>query len=284
MVYFFNNTFADSLSLPVNNLGLLRGYSAFEYLRTYDKSPFCLKAHIARFLYSMEKMGLESPYSFEELENITLKLASLEIGDCGIKWYASAGFSSDGLRHQKIPEVFAFTQALTPIQNNLYIHGILTETVLEKRPLPEAKTTAYFSACQKLSSSPHLHEIIYLNGQGELLEAATSNLFLVKDNTIYTASSEVLHGITREVVLWLAEGHYPVIFKKINYQELSLFDEAFVTATNKEILPIRQIDSIKFKIGPVSKNLQERFTALIKTNPNSDYIPPIYKKDVLLKI
>jgi branched-chain amino acid aminotransferase len=283
MVYFYNNCFTPSLSLDVNNLGLLRGYSAFEYLRTYHKKPFCLKAHLYRFMYSMERMNIKCPYTLQQLEDITYKLISYENKDCGIKWYATGGLSTDGLHYQQAPEVFAFTLPMTPISPTYYHEGIHAETREEKRPLPEAKTTAYFGACEALSANPHLQEILYINAHKEFLEGATSNLFLVKDNTLYTAPTEVLHGITREVVLELAKNRFKVVFKKINYQDLDSFDEAFLTATNKEILPIRRIDNIEFVIGPVSQTLMRAFKELISNNSNIDYIPELYQKDVLLK-
>jgi len=283
MVYFYKNRFSSSLELDVDMLGLLRGYCAFEYIRTYDKKPFCLKGHLARFLFSIQKMNMSSPYSLQELEEITLKLIENEPSECGIKWYASASKSPDGLRHTGLCEIFAFTLPMTEQPKDYYTQGIKTRSAIEKRPLPEAKTTAYFTACQLLSENRDIQEIIYKDAHGFLLEAATSNLFCVKNGKIYTQDKAVLHGITREVVLHLCQDRYEIIFGDVHYSELESFDEVFITATNKEIMPVARLDELKFVVGPITKDLMNCFQAQKATISNFDLIPEPYQTAVLLK-
>lgn len=283
MVYYYKGKFQDSLSIDVNNLALLRGYSAFEYLRTYNRRPFCLKAHIARFLHSIQKMGLSISYSADELEKLTWDLVSKETGECGVKWYATGGISQDGLRHSQTADVFAFTLPMTTISSSLFETGIKTETFQVQRPLPEAKTTAYFQACQILSSRKDLHEIIYLSQENSLLEASTSNLFLVKGKTLYTAQKQVLHGITREVVLNLVKGQYDVIFEEVPYHQLGTFDEIFITATNKEILPVSKVDNFSFKVGPITQSISLLFKDHINKSDRYEHIPELYQNELLLK-
>lgn len=283
MPYYFKGNFTDSLLIDASNLALVRGYCAFEYLRTYNKIPFCLQAHLLRFLYSIKQMGLEIDYTLEELKDITYKLIEKENKECGIKWYATGGSSLDGLRHGKKAEVFAFSIPMGAPNLELYKTGIKTQTYHIQRPLPEAKTTAYFQACHILSNRPDLHEIIYLNEHHKLLEASTSNLFIVKNNTIYTADKDVLHGITRQVVLDLIKDKYTLVYEQIPYNMLSECTEAFITATNKEILPIAQIDNYYFKIGPITKSISELFTEITKHNQLQTFIPPLYQEELLLK-
>jgi branched-chain amino acid aminotransferase len=283
MAYYFKGNFTDNLSIDVGNLALLRGYCAFEYLRTYNKKPFCLKAHLKRFLFSIEQMGLNIDYSLEELEDITYNLIGKEAFDCGIKWYATGGMSLDGLRHGSKADVFAFSIPMTTPNAQFYKEGIKTETFKIQRPLPEAKTTAYFQACQILSKRLDLQEIIYLSDKNTLLEASTSNLFLIKNNTIYTAQKDVLHGITREVVIGLIKDKYKLVYEEVPYMHLGQFDEVFITATNKEVLPVTQIDSNYFKIGPVTQSIMDLFSNLTKSHQLDSFIPPLYQNELLLK-
>lgn len=283
MPYYFKGNFTDSLSIDVSNLALIRGYCAFEYLRTYNKIPFCLKAHLLRFLYSIKQMGLEIDYTLEELEAITYQLIEKENKECGIKWYATGGSSLDGLRHGKKGDVFAFSIPMVAPHNDLYKTGIKTQTYRIQRPLPEAKTTAYFQACHILSQKTDLHEIIYINEHNKLLEASTSNLFIIKGNTIYTADKDVLHGITRQVVLDLIKDKYPLIYEQMPYDSLSECSEAFITATNKEILPVAQIDNYYFNIGPVTASICQLFAQTTKYPQLQTFIPPLYQNELLLK-
>jgi branched-chain amino acid aminotransferase len=283
MVYYYKNTFSDSLKLDVNNLGLLRGFSAFEYLRTYNKKPFCLRAHIIRFLYSIKELGLSIPYTLEELEKITLELIEKENRECGIKWYATGGMTLDGLRHINQAEVFAFTTQMPPKDMKLFQQGATCISCFEKRPTPLAKTTAYLEATRFLSTNPLVHEIIYKDADGRLLEAATSNVFFIKDQTLYTADRDILHGITREVVIEIAKGHFDICFKKININDISLFDEAFLTASNKEVLPIASLDGHIFEKSEKTRKIASIFDSATHSDSFETFIPPNYQSAVLLK-
>lgn len=282
MPYFFENNFYDHLKIDVDDLGLLRGYCAFEYLRTYNNVPFCLKAHLFRFFHSMKTLGISPSLTFEEMEKITLQLIEKHGNDCGIKWYATGGRSLDGLHFNQHPKVFAFTIPIKETPAHLYKEGIITETLKEKRPLACCKTTAYLAPSVKLSMHPHLDEVIYVDSENRLLEAATSNLFFVKNNTLYTANSDILFGITREVVLQIAKNaDINVVFEKISIQDLHLYDEAFVTATNKQIMPIKQIDNISFKVGPVTHLLIKKFEEFKKNTPFLECIPSLYQENFM---
>lgn len=283
MTYYFKGNFTDTLAIDVTNLALVRGYCAFEYLRTYNKKPFCLTAHLKRFLFSIEQMGLEIDYTFDDLKDITLKLIETEPKECGIKWYATGGRSIDGLRHGSKADVFAFSLPMSVPPQDLYETGIKTQTFKIQRPLPESKTTAYFQACQILSKRLDLHEILYLNHENQFLEASTSNLFFIKENTIYTADKEILHGITREVVLNLIKDEYQIIFEKVPYSRLNEFSEIFITATNKEVLPVSQIDNLYFKPGPITHKIRQLFSEVTKNNQSDLFIPPLYQTELLLK-
>jgi branched-chain amino acid aminotransferase len=282
MPYFFDNEFCKQLKIDVDDLGLLRGYCAFEYLRTYNKVPFCLKAHLLRFFHSMKTLGIISKYSLEEMEQITLKLIEQHGGDCGVKWYATGGSSADGLHFNDSPKFFAFTIPIKDTPMHLYEEGIITETLKEKRPLASSKTTAYLAPSVKLSLKPHLGEVIYIDHENKLLEAATSNLFFVKENKLFTANEDILFGITREVVLELAKSlNIEVVFEKVSIQDLSMYDEAFVTATNKQIMPIKQIDSNFFKVGPTTKTLIKKFEEFKLNTPLLECIPLLYQDSLM---
>lgn len=201
-----------------------------------------------------------------------------EASDCGVKWYAFPTSSPDGLRHSGLCELFAFTTPLVPISDQFYQTGIDCKTIHAKRPLPEAKTTAYLDAVRHLSQDKSIQEIIYTDHDGFMLEASTSNLFFVKNNTLYTAASDVLWGITREVVLEIAKGTYDVVFQKMNTSQLCDVDEAFLTASNKEIIPIRTINGLALKSHKVTLDLLSKFKEFIYSGLDDSIIPSLYQK------
>ena len=108
--------------------------------------------------------------------------------------------------------------------------------------------------------------MLYIH-KNTILEATTSNIFLVKNSILYTPADNVLKGITRKLTLDIAKK----LNIKVNEQEISITelydaDEAFITATNKKILPIIQIDSKVIgdgKVGEITKKLLNEYQTLI---------------------
>ena len=81
--------------------------------------------------------------------------------------------------------------------------------------------------------------------------------------------SEVLVGVTRNVVLSLARGHFAIEERPILLEELSTVDEAFITSSSREITPVVQIDNWTIsdgKPGPRTYELEHRFIELVERN------------------
>ncbi len=98
----------------------------------------------------------------------------------------------------------------------------------------------------------------------KILECVTSNFFAVIDKKLITTPKDkILAGITRKIVIQLAKKlKIPVEERDIDLREIKNFDEAFITATNKEILPIIKIDRARIgggKVGEITKILMEEF-------------------------
>lgn len=108
-------------------------------------------------------------------------------------------------------------------------------------------------------------EAIMLDYTGNVSEGSGENIFLIKDDVIYTphSSLSILSGITRDSVIKLAEDEgIKVNEEPIPREMLYLVDEIFLTGTAAEITPVRSVDKIKIgdgKRGSVTKKLQNRF-------------------------
>jgi branched-chain amino acid aminotransferase len=112
-------------------------------------------------------------------------------------------------------------------------------------------------------------EGIALDTQGNLSEGSGQNLFLVRDNILYTPplSAAVLPGITRSTIMTLAQDlGFTVIEQVLPREMLYISDEAFFVGTAAEITPIRTVDKIqigKGQRGPVAEALQVAFFDMI---------------------
>jgi branched-chain amino acid aminotransferase len=114
-------------------------------------------------------------------------------------------------------------------------------------------------------------EGIALDVHGTVSEGSGENIFLVRDDTIYTSplGSAILPGITRDSVITLAkELGYTVQELAIPREMLYIADEVFFSGTAAEITPIRSIDKIVVgagHAGPITKKLQNAFFKIIQS-------------------
>jgi branched-chain amino acid aminotransferase len=100
-------------------------------------------------------------------------------------------------------------------------------------------------------------EAIYKDRKNRLLEGTTTNLFCFKGSKLITPPDDILPGITRKVVMDLTKDHYELELRHINADELKEMDEVFITASNKEIVPVIQVDDLIIGNGkPGNKTCQ----------------------------
>lgn len=257
----------DKAKISVFDLGLLRSYGVFDFLRTYNGKPFCLKEHIGRLLDSIKLINLKNNLSRQKLEKIvrnTLK-KNKHLKETNIRILVTGGQSKDGLTPQS-PSIIVMVTPAKLLPENLYRTGAKLITWPSERFLPQAKTLFYLEAIKALqvAKKKGAVEILYCSKNKELLECATSNFFAVFKNKIITPPlPKVLAGITRYQTINLAKKlGLKTEEKKITVKDLKRASEAFITATNKEILPIVKIDNLKIgqgKPGPITKKLMEEF-------------------------
>ncbi|MDG7105160.1 aminotransferase class IV, partial [Streptococcus pneumoniae] len=103
----------------------------------------------------------------------------------------------------------------------------------------------YINARKELYSDIEFDDILYVNEKENICELSRSNIFLIKDRTVYTPDlgSGILDGITRKLIIDLCQEHNILIeIKELNYSKLSDFDSAFCVGTTNGITPIRNID------------------------------------------
>jgi branched-chain amino acid aminotransferase len=260
-MYYVNGHYVTEADAKISilDLAILRGFGVFDYLRTYNGRPFHLWDHLLRLKYSAQHVGLSLPKNLSEIQEIIETVQKHD--EASIKIIVTGGVSPDHFTlHESNLIVFAYP--LTPYPLSFFDEGIKVSTTRLSRPLPTSKTIQYMPAIVAIQQSK-AQEALYLNAQGEILEATTSNFFAFKDDTLYTCTSdEVLHGITLEVVLRLCAPHFPLKHQALRYQDIPAMQEAFITASNKEVMPVVQIDGAIIgsgTVGPRTKKIMELF-------------------------
>ena len=258
----------DTASISVFDLGLIRGYGVFERLRTYGGRPFHFSEHLQRLEFSAQKIHLPLPKKTKEIKTIIEQLLAKTTtpGERDIRIIVTGGDSMDGLTLSGKSSLIILLAPFRPLPEKLYKEGIIASTSKFSRTFPQCKTTQYLPAIVALEQGKKsgAAEILYLNEKNEILEGATSNFFGFKNGCMITADGpEILSGITREVVLNLAKPFFPVEKRCLHIDELSSLEEAFVTSSNRGILPVVQINQCAIGNRLPRKNtlfLKEKFS------------------------
>ena len=108
------------------------------------------------------------------------------------------------------------------------------------------------------------YEAILVNEDGVITEGSRSNIFFLKDNTLYTAPDNmILNGITRKHVLDIcAENDIPVKMVSLKTATLSDYEAVFMTGTSPMVLPFNSIDDKRFKVRvPLIEKLRQLYIA-----------------------
>lgn len=271
-IFYINGQFIPEARARVSvfDLGFLRSYGVFTFLRTYNGKPFYLKHHLNRLLESARIIGLKNQLNYKFLEKLLFETLSKNkhLKEASIRMVLTGGQSKDGIS----PNGANLYIMVTPIQTlpeKLYKNGAKLITWPACRILSNAKNLVYVEGIRGLKEAKRQGalEILYITKNGEILECATSNFFAVAGDKIMTPLPDnILAGVTRKITMELAKKiGLEVIEKKLSIKNLPLFKETFITATNKEIVPITKINNAKVnngKVGKITKKLMAEFKKL----------------------
>jgi branched-chain amino acid aminotransferase len=257
-------------SISINDVGVLRGYSAFEALRTYNRQPFHLDEHLDRLYRSATLIELEIPWSRAEITGLVQEsIRRNPYKHASIRLLVTGGETEDGILPVGKPTLAILTTPLSERNMERFAQGYKLITTGLQRATPEAKTTSYLAAIRALKEAARhgADDALFVNEQGHVLEGTRSNFFVFRGNTLITPRIGILLGITRNVVLELAQGHFPIEERPILLEELPFVDEAFLTGSSREIMPVVRIDDLVIGDGQPGKRtyaLEQRFIEMIE--------------------
>ncbi len=264
--YYIDGDFVDDAHamVPAKDITVLRGYGVFDFLVTYNKRPFHLDAHVARLENSAKAIGLALNHSNKEIGEIvqeTLK-RNPHHQESNVRIVYTGGISPDGVTPQGNGILMVMVTPKYELPDLWYAEGAKIITVDMERFIPTSKSTNYLSAvfAQQKAHDQGAIEAIYKTKENHLLEGTTTNLFCFKGNTLITPPDNILPGITREVVLDLLKDRYDIQLRHIREDEMPEVDEVFITASNKEVVPVIQVDDLVINGGQPGEKTKDLLT------------------------
>ncbi|MBI3503167.1 MAG: aminotransferase class IV family protein [Bacteroidetes bacterium] len=255
----------NAIKVGITDLVMLRGYGAFDYMRTYYGVPFRVNDYLNRFENSARGMKLKLPLSKGKIISVIttlLKKNSSPFGagakDFGIRLLLTGGYSLDSYLPAAKPNLFILVEDLPTYPEWWPEKGIKLMLHEHHRELARVKTTNYLTAIRLADErrKQKAQDTLYVS-DGKILETTRNNFFLFHGNTLITSQDEILHGITRKVVLEIASKKFKVEVREVLKEELNSCTESFITGTTRGITPVVQIDKLKIGNGKAGKNTKE---------------------------
>jgi branched-chain amino acid aminotransferase len=262
---------ARDARISVFDRGFLYGDSAFEVMRTYAGRPFREREHLQRLRASCERLLISLAASGDELaRDVRRTIQASQLPECYVRVMVTRGVGpmNIDLTEARTPSVLIFALPLRELPVTMYEQGVAVGLCHAARATDGtramgAKTSNYLSSVLALHEVKQrgCHEALIVGPHGEVIEGATSNVFVVRDGLLVTPPAEagILVGITRQTVIALAARlQLQVHETQLHPADLYRAEEVFITSTVREIVPVVRVDDVvvgNARPGPITQRL-----------------------------
>jgi branched-chain amino acid aminotransferase len=271
--------------ISVFDHGLLYGDGVFEGIRSYEGAVFRLDQHLTRLFESAKSIDLQIPLSYEEFKEAILEtLRTNKLTDAYVRVVVTRGIGTLGLTPATCPNptIIIIADYLKPLFEGVNVKAVVASTrrnaVTALNPMIKSLNYLNNILARIEAIKAKVDEAIMLNQNGTVAEGTGDNVFIVKDGVVITPppTAGILLGVTRDAVITLArEERIQVLEKDFTVHEVYNADEAFLSGTAAEIVPLVEVDGKKIgngNVGSITSKLIEKFKRIRRTGT------PIYLK------
>ena len=262
----------ENLKYPFEERGLQFGDGVYEVIQIYDGNFYLFDEHLTRLYNSLKAIEIKLSIKKADLANLLLEL--LEKNNM-----QETGHVYLQVTRGSAPRVHTFPEDIEP---NFYAYVKTTErkeallnTGVETITYPDERWKHCY--IKSLNLLPNIiakqkakevgaYEAI-LHKDGLVTECGSSNIYLVKNERIYTypADGAILHGCVRMAVEGFSkELKIPFVEEAFSVSDFATADEVFLTSSTNEVLPIIKVDQTVISDGnpgPITKKLQAAYRA-----------------------
>jgi len=267
--------------ISVLDHGLLYGDGVFEGIRCYDGLVFKLREHVDRLFRSAHSIGLRIPMTKDEvMDAVCETLRRNDLMNGYVRLIVTRGEGDLGIDPRKCPKptVIIIAVEIQPLHSHdaqergiTAIISSIRRNSVDTTPMA-IKSLNYLNSILAEMEGIHagVQEVIMLDSRGYVSEAATSNIFIVKNGQLLTPprAAGILHGVTRERVIRLAEEiGIPCYEGDLTPYELISADEVFLTGTYAEVAPVVKINHYVIGEGipgPITRRIIQEFRKITR--------------------
>ena len=270
----YNGEFVEwqNATTHVLNHGLHYGSCVFEGLRVYGEKIYKLEKHTDRLFFSAQRMGINVPYSKDEINDAqeqTIKKMNIKYGYVRPVIWRGSEMMAISAQKNKINVAVATWEWPSYFTKEDRLKGISLQTAVWKRPPPDCIPTDTKAAGLYMICTLSKHEAekngftdaLMLDYKGRVSESTGSNIFLVINGEIHTPIPDCfLNGITRQAVIEIAKNEgINVIERDIFPDEIKNANEIFLTGSAVEVTPVGKIDNQVFKVGEITTKISNLY-------------------------
>ena len=268
----------ENANIHVLNHGLHYASCVFEGERVYDGEIFKLEEHTERLFYSAMRMGIEVPYTQEEINDACKNIVNIQKVMNGyvrpVIWRGSEMMAISAQKN-KIHVAIATWEWGSYFDPKLKLNGIKLDISNWRKPAPNTIPWDTKAAGLYMINTLSKHEAeekgftdsLMLDHEGNIAEATGANIFF-KDNSedLHTPIPDsFLDGITRREVIKIAKSKGIEVFeRKIKPNEMKGFVSCFLTGTAAEVTPVSQISEYNFKVCNLITDLNKSYQNLVR--------------------
>lgn len=268
-------------TISVFDRGLLYGDGFFEGIRIYNGKIFMGDEHIDRFFDAAKYTMMTLKHTKEQLLEIINELVKINnVKDGYIRLIATRGSYNLGItppdKDLVEPTIICIASNISMYKKDFYELGInvIFSSFIRMSPStldPQCKSLNYMlNVLAKIEAGKmNAQEAIFLNNVGVVTECTGDNIFIIKDNKVYTPPIHVgiLNGITRILIIkLLKELGYEVYEQEFTRFNVYTADECFLTGTAAEVVGVVSVDDRIIgdgKVGINTKRIMEEFKKYI---------------------
>lgn len=251
---------AGYAGFPIANQSLVDAFGIYETILVERGRFFHLTRHMQRLAQSAQLLALDLPAPIDEITAWVRRLAATMQTECGLLRIVAYG--GDGVHG---PVCGLYIKPCPQHKPANYQQGVAVVTSEGERFRPLAKSNNCLAQAMARfkAHAAGAHEGLIVDRYGHITEGATSNVLAVRGGALLRPlHGTALEGITESVTLELAEGlGIPLHFVTLPLAEVATWDEAFLTSTNRRVIPIQCVDGVTLPAspGPITSRLMAAF-------------------------
>jgi len=243
----------EKAKISTQDRGFLFGDGVYEVIPVYQKQIFTLYAHIERLKHSLEATSILNPLTDNDWQKLLYKIVHLHPWQnqyLYIQVTRGVQLQRDHLPEPDLtPTLYIYSNELKPLASTIVENGISAITLEDIRWLRcdiKAITLLPNILLKMAAQQQGAQDAILIKPDGQVAEGTSNNVFILKDQTLFTPpnGTQILPGITRSVILKLAESHQnQFIEKPLSQKDLETADEIWLTSSTKNAVPVTQLNN-----------------------------------------